>query len=118
MSAWEDVPGKDEWTEYTDAEWDEYMRDVYRGLRAYWFEREHHDRRGYFAELAGSPDCLALGHKPDPETDWVDVNDHQRGWDGDYICEATRYGEACMECEGNCDFEFFDATALWKAVAA
>jgi hypothetical protein len=118
MSAWEDVPAPDEWAECTDAEWDEYMRDVYKDVRGYWFERLHHDRRGYFAELAGSNECLVLGHEPDPATGWVDVNDHQRGWGGEYICEATAYGTACMECEGDCPFEFFEPSKLWKAVSA
>lgn len=117
MSAWESIPDADEFDDA--AELEEYMQDVYRDLRLYWYDRKCHDRDGWFAEEAGSDKCLALGHKPDPEDGWrADPDDHPMSWDGDPLCIGTRCGEACTQCEGECDFEFFDAGALWEAVGS
>lgn len=116
MSAWETVPADDEFD--SEEERDEYLSDVYVDLRNYWYDRRYHDRDGYFCELAGSEECEALGHKPDKEYGWDDDQEHPYGWDGEVICPATRFGAACTQCEGECDFEFFDSSALWKAVAA
>lgn len=116
MSA-EDRPPTDD--EFDDAaELEEYMQDVYHDLRYYWSDRRYHDRDGYFCEIAGGAACEALGHKPDPEFGWDDDEEHFYGWDSEIICPATRWGAACSQCEGECDFAFFDAGALWKRVAA
>jgi hypothetical protein len=115
MSAQDGLLGFDEFD--TDEELEEYMQDVYRDLRAYWQDRHSHDRDGYFAQLAGSMACEALGHKPDPDFGWDDDDEHPWGFD-DILCEATRYGKCCTQCEGECDFTFVDPSALWKAVAA
>jgi hypothetical protein len=116
VSADESIPSPDEFD--SEAELDEYMEDVYRGLRNYWSDRRFHDRDGFFCEEAGGRECEALGHQPDPEVGWDDDDEHPRGWGGEIICPATRYGTACTSCEGDCDLEFFDPSALWNAVSA
>lgn len=91
-------------------------------IRVWWMDRRDHDRDGYLCEMAGSPECLALGHKPDPVNGWDDDPDlHPLGWDGiEPICPATRYGTACTQCESDdCGgWEAFDPDALWAAVRA
>jgi hypothetical protein len=79
-----------------------------------------HNRDGYFAEIAGSEKCLALGHRPDPELGWEtdDLYDsHPYGWHGDQLCTATKYGTACTECESDdCPWEPADPEILWGKV--
>lgn len=72
-------------------------------------ERQLHDGDGFFAELGGSEKCLALGHTYDDElsgslgNDWyLPRGEHAIGWDGEVICLTTKYGVACMDCEGEC----------------
>jgi hypothetical protein len=79
-------------------------------------ERKYHDRDGYFAEEAGSPQCEALGHTPDPENGWEGDAEHPYGWGGgDPICPDTRFGVACSQCEGDCSGIEDDVTqdAFW-----
>lgn len=81
-------------------------------------ERRYHNRDGFFCELAGSPECLALGHEPDPEDGWDDDPDgHPNGWNSDTLCVATRFGVACSECENDvneCEYQRPDTRAFWN----
>lgn len=78
-----------------------------------------HNRDGYFALVAGGAACTALGHKPDPENEWLDDDEHERGWDGEHLCQATAYGSACTECESeDCPWEPADPQVLWAKVRA
>ncbi len=87
----------------------EYMDEVFRTLTSYHWERRHfHDRNAFYAEEAWSEKCLALGHvetdEAEDENEHYVNGDHQYGWDYTMICLDTRYGEACSECEGECDY--------------
>jgi len=88
----------------------------------WWSEHKFHDRNGWYAELAGSPKCLALGHEWNPEGDDLEHErfGHEPGWGGDnWICPDTRYGSACTECEGECHLGEWPADdILWAAVRA
>lgn len=74
------------------------LRDLQRRLAL-------HNRDGFFAEEAGSDACLALGHQPNPDMplreQWVDVEGHEYGYT-DWLCSATKYGQSCTYCEGEC----------------
>ena len=87
-------------------------------------ERMLHNQDGYFAEKAGSPACVALGHK-EPEGGWYeryDDEEHLIGWDNEPLCVATRFGVACTVCEGECDAMnsdlYMPAADFWKMVRA
>jgi hypothetical protein len=96
-------------------------------LLYFYNERKFHDRKGFFCDLAGSPACLALGHtEPPNDAPWGDedddpnAEDHIHGWDGDIICQATSYGAACSQCEGECDLntvEPLPAAEFWRRVS-
>lgn len=68
---------------------------------------------GYYAHMAASDQCLALGHFPNPETreqelediieSWDFDGDHPLSWDHEPLCAATKYDVACSEHEGQCD---------------
>lgn len=102
--------GSEEWTEQERAELQEELQDAATHLARYHDYRRAHDSDGYFAELAGSTKCLALGHR-EP----FDEDTHTEGWEGELICDATRYGDACMYCEGECDFGYGRVQLLWDA---
>jgi hypothetical protein len=97
VSAWEEPPAPGE---LTDDELDEYLAYVYEDLREAYRDRHLHNRDGFFADVAGSEACVALGH-PD-SADALEVDGHERGWTGEVICTGTRFGVACTECEGEC----------------
>lgn len=103
---------------------DEDWEDVVRWEVNYHHAVRHdgHNRDGYFAEVAGSEKCLALGHKPDPEQDWDTeelYDSHPYGWDGERLCIGTKYGAACTECESeDCPWEPANAEILWEKVRA
>jgi hypothetical protein len=114
VSAWEGPP---EPGELDDDELEEYLLDVFRELRLNFLERAGHDRDGYFCHVAGSTECMALGHKPNADGEWTDEDDdHHSAWDGDLICPATRYADACSQCEGECSMP--DVPDLWALVRA
>lgn len=100
-----------------DEDWnDEVRRRVNRNLQ----ERRFHNSDGFMCYLAGDPECLALGHKPDPDGEWYDGDLHVNGWNGDTVCPETRWGTACTECEtetGDCDYEAPDVRAFWDLFA-
>lgn len=80
-------------------------------------DRKGHNRDGFLCHIAGSDECLALGHKPDPEDGW-DSDDnydlHPYGWGGERICPATRFDSACTLCESeDCDHPPLDTDAFW-----
>lgn len=95
--------------------------------------RNYHDQDGYFAELAWSERCIALGHQRDPQAydgdTYFETEDQLYAdgvhaaswdgdsWDGDSICVSTRYGTACVYCEGDCDHDITGPN-LWEMVAA
>lgn len=110
-----------------DADDQEWLTDAFADITAVDHERRHgdHDRDGYFAELAGSEKCLALGHVT-PEIAWDDDFDkveadhpewaakHPWSWDGERLCLDTRYGVACTACEGECDSITLPVVELWS----
>lgn len=105
------------WWDETDEEREEYLLEVFFELPLIHRERHHHDRNGWYAELAGSEACLALGHRYDPDgaTDddtWLPEDQHGYGWQGEQLCTGTRYGVACTDCEGECDQT--DPVDLWS----
>jgi len=118
MSAWETVPSVEDLATWTDGEIEEYLRDVFDELSGYSDEARRHDRDGYFADLAWSEKCQALGHEPNEFGEWDEDELHESGWDGELLCVMTRYGEACTLCEGECSYE--PAPNLWtlRGVAA
>jgi len=88
--------------------------EIVEGLSEMILDAEHrrrtfHDQAGFYADEAGSAQCVALGHT-DPEVsgdatdDEIDAwrESHPLGWHGS-ICLATRHGVACTTCEGECD---------------
>ncbi len=101
MAAWEEVAVFDETVEpWTEEERVEFLDDLYPDLMYSHRERKLHDRDGFLAEEAGSAACVALGHSK-PEDGWGEGLDdeHVPGWDGTWLCDATRYGSACTYCE-------------------
>lgn len=106
MIAEDEVPTTDEMDEYTEQEWADYMETVYEGILKWRAEGWRHDQDGFFAEYAGSEKCLELGHvAPADPDDWETVPGHSLGWDREALCDATRYGVACLYCEGECSHE-------------
>lgn len=127
MSQYETVPvGVDEgdWWQWSEAEREEWLVDAFKGITAHGFERRHlHDRDGFMADLAYETKCLALGHtrSVDDETGELEPEDddelardgtHVPSWDGEMLCGDTRYGAACTECEGECDY-IEDPPSIW-----
>ncbi len=101
MAAWEEIAIFDETVEpWTEEERDEFLADLYPDLRYAHRERQLHDRSGWFAEEAGSAACKELGHSR-PENGWGEDYDagHVQGWEGSWLCEATKYGSGCTYCE-------------------
>lgn len=106
----------DEAAEYhytSDEEREDYLDDVFSEIRYLNWGLRHgdHDRNGFFADEAGSDQCVALGHT---ESDWENDETHPMGWDGDPICEATKFGQACSACEGECDFSTPSVVKIWE----
>lgn len=118
MSAWEDVPTEAELSSWSDEEREEWLRDALDELAGYAAEARFHDTDGYFAHEAGSPECLALGHKPSEFGEWDEDDQHESGWDGDLLCLGTRYGVACTNCEGECSHEIPPSVWTLPGVAA
>lgn len=88
--------------------------DLARELRMSARERSFHDRDGYLCEIAGSTECLALGHEFDPDEGWDFDGEHPVGWGGDNLCPATRYATACSYCESEgCDNPPLDPDEFW-----
>ena len=114
MSAWEGIPAAGELDEIEMEEW---LTDLFDDLRADFRERRFHDRDGYLCDLAGSEQCLALGHRPDENGEWELDDDHQGGWDGDVICPATKYATACTSCE-SADCPMQELPNLWALASA
>jgi hypothetical protein len=100
----------------TEEDWEDLVGSQ---LRYWWSEHKYHDRNGWYAELAGSEQCLALGHEWNPDGDDIDHErfEHQPSWDDRWICPDTRYGSCCTECEGECYLGDWPADdILWAAV--
>lgn len=107
-------------------EWDpdgqeerEFMAEVFSSITEFDHERRRfHDTDSFFAHLAWSAECLALGHalttrrgkQLDPHRA---SGDHTSGWDGEEICLPTRHGSACTHCEGECDF-WITSQSIWE----
>lgn len=104
MSAWEPVPAVDDpdILAMDDVELEEYLDDVFAGLLEHANDWRFHDQAGYFAHEAGSDQCRSLGHV---EEDFENPDTHPMGWGDEPLCEATRYGSCCSECEGECSRE-------------
>lgn len=114
-----------DWEGMTEAEREEYLRDAFKEITDFDHERRHfHNRQGFYADLAYEAKCLALGHErsideesnePEPEDDDELARDgtHIPSWGGDMLCGDTRYGTACTECEGECDF-LIHIPDLWQ----
>lgn len=118
-----------DWATGSDAENDEVLANAFDEIESYNAERRrYHDTASYFAECAWSEQCLALGHQRDPEAydedgTYLDTEDqlyaddeHCTGWNGDTICRGTRFGVACSQCEGECDYQAVGPN-LWEMVA-
>lgn len=101
-----------------DEDWSDVVRwDVNRN----WFDHQDHNQDGFMCSLAGSPECLALGHVVTDEERGEQGDLHEWGWGGDLICPATRTSAACTECESsdcNSDWTPTDTTAFWSLFAA
>lgn len=113
-----EVTGQGEWEENVAASDDDLeaaLRDLYRWLRRDGSEVRPHDRDGWFADWAGSEKCLALGHeRQDDYPEW-DEDTHNIGFDGDWLCESTRYGTCCTYCESeDCGATRRDVN-IWRA---
>lgn len=101
MAAFETVPADTDWAEDPD-EFEEWLVDVFDELaRSRPFGPSLHDRDSTLHALAGTEDCLALGHaEPGTGTErdaWEDL--HPEGWNRQRICKGTYYGKACSFCE-------------------
>lgn len=111
-----------------EAELEVWIADMSDQLARFDHERRtFHDRNGWYADLAYDAKCLALGHErsTDEESgELEDVDDdelsrdgtHVSSWDGEYLCGDTRYGQACTECEGECEY-LVTVPNLWAVVA-
>lgn len=78
-------------------------------------EGAEHNADGWLAHVAGSSECLALGHR-EPEGGWdadtqtfdaggIMVDLHPWGWDEFVMCRATVYAIACTTCQNECEFD-------------
>lgn len=121
MSAQDGVPTVEETASDTPEELEEWLTDTFAEFADAHRERRYHDADGFYAELAGSPSCLALGHiarvdEGHPLFDEWEAA-HPMSWDGDErLCEATQYGTACTACETDCGM-FWEPPTLWALPA-
>jgi len=110
-----DVEGFTSANPVPDEDWDDFVRWE---LNLRWSERRGHNLDGFMAHPAGSEQCEALGHKPEPDGEW-DYLLHPVGWHGDEICVATSYGAACTYCESeDCEAPVTDTATFWKKFEA
>lgn len=101
MSAWEDVPTVEELADLSEDELEEYLDDALDEIPGWHHVNAWHDRDGYYAKEAGSAECVTLGHTED---DYDDGETHPSSFDGELLCLATRFGECCTVCEGECQY--------------
>lgn len=103
MTYYDEVPVGDYAAEYDPDGKDEqeWLEETFKSITRFDFDRRHfHNRDGWFADEAFSEKCLALGHREEEGDDphYAD-GDHSYGWDGSMLCEGTKWGVACSECE-------------------
>ncbi|MEZ3156872.1 hypothetical protein AB1K56_08055 [Microbacterium sp. BWR-S6Y] len=117
MSAFDVVPTVEETAGDTPEELEEWLTETFAEFAELNVQRGYHDADGFYAELAGSPACLARGHVARVDEghplfdEWADA--HPMSWDGDArLCEATQYGTACSACETDCGL-FWEPPSLW-----
>lgn len=128
MSAHDGVPETEAELQSWFEEMDETEREdflthsVFRDIVYMEHERRtFHNQDGFYAHLAYDKECRALGHEPsfvdgeeEPYDDDELSNDgtHVSSWSGDTLCGETRWGTACTECEGECDYAY-SIPKLW-----
>jgi len=101
---------------------EDYEDEIAWLMRNFWYDRSQHDQDGFLAQDAGSPACLALGHKPVlvdgfGYEDWGD--DHAGSFDGEWLCKALTTDTCCTYCEGECQLEIpLRKDFLWSLVGA
>lgn len=110
----------------TREEFEIYFDNMADSLLIWHSEKVGHNRDGYYAHEAYSPQCLALGHTPEldefgdtvPEYEdsLAEADIHAPSWDGGYLCAETKYSPACSECEGGCDFDYMELPLIWDLV--
>lgn len=118
MSAHDTVPTLAEVEQDDLADVEEWLSDAFHEIGVANYERRHgdHDDLGYFAELAGSPGCVARGHASHVDEEhplfeaWAD--EHPLSWEGERLCQATKYGTACTACEGDCG-NYWEPESVW-----
>ena len=99
-----------------DDQREKLLTEEFLEITAFDHARRHmHDQDGFLAYEAGSARCLALGHV-EPDGGWLDDTDHPNSWEGEPLCEATKYDTCCTQCEGECDYEI-QADLFWTALA-
>lgn len=117
--------------------WAEDIAGLFTGRDNTAYDARGCNTEGFYAHSAGGPECLALGHFPNPETRAQEIEDiydaggfdgdgdHPPSWDGDPLCAATKYAVACGEHEGECDNlsyllakEALADDQLWRKVRA
>lgn len=104
----------------TEEEREEFLTGSFDDITYTYFEAKNHDTDGFFADEVGSAGCLAAGHTVYEDQDddpLYDDGTHIRGWDWEPLCTATRYGEACTYCEGECQVTV-PTVDLWAMVRA
>ena len=119
MSAQDTVPTPAETATDHPNELEEWLIDSFEEIAELDAGRRagEHDNLGFYAELAGSPGCLARGHFALVSNDhplfeeWADA--HPMSWDGERLCEVTKYATACTACESDCG-QFFEPVSLWS----
>lgn len=101
-----------------DEDWEDFVRWE---VNDNWAENSWmHPLDGFFADIAGGPTCLALGHTPDEDGYWEDIEGHGSSWADDYLCYATKYGVCCTACESDdCPVlnRATDTKAFWRMFA-
>ena len=110
----------------SERHFEEYISSLSMSFLIVHFEAKHHNKEGFYAELAYSPKCLALGHTREYDEDGNLVEEfedelaqdetHIPSWNDGYICVDTKYAEACTECEFDCEYMDFKIPTLWDLV--
>lgn len=119
MTYYEEVPVGDYGLGYDPEGIDEqeWLQETFTSIIRFDFDRRHfHNRDGWFADEAFSEKCLALGHSEEGGDDphYAD-GQHSRGWDGSMLCEGTKWGVACTECESEACPYLEEALSIWDA---